>query len=229
VGPATGVVQHQASGAEPSRHGGPHAHWICPDPTNQYALAVDLGLDRIFCYGLDPDGGRLPPHDRPWTRVATGAGPRHFAFHPNGRYGYLITEMANTFVAYAYEATRGSLTELQTVSTLPPGYAATSYCSEVQITPDGRFLYGANRGHDSIAVFRVDPDSGRLSPVEIAPSGGKNPRHFSVDPTGAFLLAAGAESDNVAVFRIDPDSGRLTPTGHQVQVPRPVCVRVLSQ
>ncbi|MFA6107732.1 MAG: lactonase family protein [Candidatus Latescibacterota bacterium] len=227
LGPATGKVQHQGSSVDPKRQQGPYAHSIYPDPTNRFAFAVDLGLDQILCYRLDPKDGRLPPHDVPWTPVAPGAGPRHFAFHPNGRFGYAITEMGNTVVVFAYDAARGTLSEVQTVSTLPPDFTGTSYCAEVQLTPDGRFLYGSNRYHDSIAVFAVDGGTGRLSLVEIVPCEGKNPRHFGIDPTGSFLLAAGMESDSIAVFRIDRESGRLSTTGHRIELPSPVCVRFL--
>ncbi|HID21037.1 MAG TPA: lactonase family protein, partial [Planctomycetaceae bacterium] len=156
LGEATDAVQHQGSSVNPQRQEGPHAHSINADPTNQYAFAADLGLDKILIYRIDLEEGKLLPNDPPWIEVAPGAGPRHFAFHPSGRYAYLITELANTFVAYSCDPGNGTLTEIQTVSTLPGDFDDTSYCAEVQVSPDGRFLYGSNRGHDSIAVSSID-------------------------------------------------------------------------
>ena len=229
LGEATDAVQHQGSSVDPRRQEGPHAHSINVDPTNQYAFAADLGLDKILIYRIDLEEGKLLPHDPPWTEVAPGAGPRHFAFHPSGRYAYLITELANTFVAYSYDPGNGTLTEIQTASTLPGGFDGTSYCAEVRVSPDGRFLYGSNRGHDSIAVFSIDPETGRLSLVDHLPCGGRNPRNFGVDPTGKFLLAANQDSDKVVLFRIDEESGRFAPAGVELQVPMPVCVKFLQR
>jgi len=228
LGEATDFVQHQGSSVNPRRQEGPHAHSITLDPTNRYAFAADLGLDRILTYKVDLEQGKLPPNEPPWTEVAPGAGPRHFAFHPGGKYAYLITELANTFVAYTYDESAGTLQETQTVSTLPDDFDGTSHCADVHVSPDGKFLYGSNRGHDSIAIGAIDASTGRLTLVDYVPTGGKNPRNFGIDPTGAFLLAANQDTDNIVVFRIDPDTGKLESTGRQAEVPMPVCVKLMS-
>ena len=172
---------------------------------------------------------RLTPNEPPAASVAPGAGPRHFAFHPSGRFAYVINEMGMTVTAFAYDAERGVLKELQSVPTLPAGREAGpgDSTAEVQVHPSGRFLYGSNRGHDSIAVFAIDPATGRLTAVEHHPSQGKTPRNFAVDPTGRWLLAANQDSDNVAIFQIDPQTGRLTATGQSVVVGKPVCVKFI--
>ena len=228
LGEATDFIQHEGSSVNPQRQKGPHAHSINVDPTNGYAFVADLGLDKILSYKIDLENGKLPPNDTPWTKVADGAGPRHFDFHPSGKYGYLITEIANTFVAYTYDETSGTLDEIQTVSTLPDDFTGKSSCADVHVSPDGKFLYGSNRGHDSIAICAIDQATGRLSPVGYLSSGGENPRNFGIDPTGTFLLAANQDTDNIAVFRIDKETGRFTPTGHEAKVPMPVCVKMIS-
>ena len=225
---ASDFVQHRGSSVDPQRQQKPYAHSIHVDPTNRFAFAVDLGIDQVLCYRLDLQHGKLTAGDPPFTRVAAGEGPRHFAFHPNGTFAYLITEMGNKVVAYTYEAERGALDEIQMISTLPAGWEGTSYCAEVQVSPDGRFLYGSNRGHESIAIFAIDPGTGILTPVDILPCGGRNPRHFGIDPTGTFLLAANGQTNNIVVFRIDRETGRIAPTGHEVQAPAPVCVRMMA-
>jgi|YNPNPStandDraft_1061719.scaffolds.fasta_scaffold20340_2 6-phosphogluconolactonase len=227
LGEATDFIQHEGASINPQRQEGPHAHSITLDPANRYALAADLGLDQIRLYQLDPGRGKLLPHDPPAVAVKGGAGPRHLAFHPNGRYVYLINELDNTLIAFAYEASRGALREIQTVSTLPSDFQGISYCADVQVAPSGRFVYGSNRGHDSIVVCAVEEATGRLTVIDYTPTQGKFPRHFAIDPTGTFLLAANQDSDNLVVFRIDPDSGRLSPTGQVVEVPTPVCVKMI--
>ena len=150
---------------------------------------ADLGLDRVFVYRFDPTHGKLTPNEPPFTKVAPGSGPRHFAFHPDGRFGYVINEMANTVTAFAYDADKGTLTEIQTISTLPEDFKGTSHTAEVQVHPSGKFLYGSNRGHDSIAIFAIDPAPASSRTVGFEPTQGKNPRNFAIDPTGAYLLA----------------------------------------
>jgi 6-phosphogluconolactonase len=223
--PASSFIQHQGSSVNSQRQEGPHAHSINVDAANRYAVAADLGVDKLFVYTLDADRGKLEPNSPPFTAVEPGAGPRHFAFHPSGNYGYVINEMGNTVTAFNYHWKIGMLTTIHSVSTLPAGFSGTSHTAEVQVSPNGKFLYGSNRGHDSIAVFRIDPDTGRLTLVEITPTQGKTPRNFGIDPTGKYLLAANQSSDNIVVFRIDPETGKLTPTGEKVDVPMPVCVK----
>ncbi len=227
--PASTKIQHRGHGADPGRQTGPHAHSINLDAANRIAVAADLGLDRVLLYDFDPANGRLAPHEPPFTKVAPASGPRHFAFHPEGRFGYVINEMANTVIAFAYDADAGTLTEIQTISTLPANFRGKSYTAEVQVHPTGRFLYGSNRGHDSIAVFVIDPTTGKLTLTGITPTQGKNPRNFAIDPTGAWLLAENQDSDSIVVFRIDPQTGTLAPTGQTVKVPKPCCIKMMPR
>jgi 6-phosphogluconolactonase len=227
LGPASCSIQHEGKGNDPRRQEGPHAHSINLDRANRFAFAADLGLDRIFIYRFDPGQGMLTPNDPPFARIAPRSGPRHFAFHPNGRYAYLINEMANTITALAYDADRGSLDEIQTISTLPADFKGRSHTAEVQVHPSGKFVYGSNRGHDSIAIFTVDPASGKLTAAGHEPTRGKNPRNFALDPSGTFLLAENMDSDSIVVFRVNPQSGGLDRVGEPVKVPVPVCIRMI--
>jgi 6-phosphogluconolactonase len=226
LGESTAFVQHEGSSVNPRRQGGPHAHSINLDAANRFAFVADLGLDKILVYRFDAARGTLTPNDTPWAAVAPGSGPRHFAFHPGGKVAYVINELLSTVTAFAYDADRGVLEEVQTISTLPDGFDGDNTTAEVQVHPSGRFLFGSNRGHDSIAVFAIDPDSGRLSAVEHESTQGHTPRNFGVDPTGRYLLAANQNSDSVVVFRIDANSGALTPTGQKIEVPSPVCIKM---
>jgi 6-phosphogluconolactonase len=226
---ATSIIQHKGQGADPGRQTGPHAHSINLDAANRYAVAADLGLDRVFIYAFNPAKGQLTPHEPPFARVSPASGPRHFAFHPEGRFGYLINEMANTVTAFAYDADAGTLNEMQTISTLPADFKGKSYTAEVQVHPTGKFLYGSNRGHDSIAIFAIDPTSGKLTLAGIEPTQGKNPRNFAIDPTGALLFAENMDSNSIVVFRIDPQAGTLKPTGQTVKVSKPVCIKMMPR
>jgi len=224
LGEATDVVQHHGSSVDPNRQEGPHAHSANLDPLGRYVLVADLGIDRIMVYRLDRATGKLEPNTQPWASLKPGAGPRHLAFHPNGRYVYVITELSSTMTAFAYDAGRGELKELQSISALPPDFQGTSYCADVHVSPSGKFVYGSNRGHDSIAIFAVDEATGRLSCVGHEPTLGKTPRNFAIDPSGSFLLAANQDTDTIVTFRIDQGTGKLTPTGDVANVPMPVCV-----
>lgn len=227
LGAATDVVQHSGSSVNAERQQGPHAHCVLLDRANRYAFALDLGLDRIMIYRFDAARGKLTPNEVPWAGVKPGAGPRHLAFHPSGRYAYVVNELDSTVTAFAYESRRGALSAVQTVSTLPGGFSESNTCAEVQVSASGKFLYASNRGQNSIAVLAIDGRTGKLRPVQHEPTGGKTPRHFAIDPTGAYLLAANQNSDTIHTFRIDPGEGKLTPTGHQVEVPSPVCLKFL--
>jgi 6-phosphogluconolactonase len=224
LGPATDVVQHAGSGAHPTRQRGPHAHSITIDPTNRYAFAADLGIDKLMVYRLDLEHGKLLPHDIPSVEIRAGSGPRHFAFHPTAKYAYLINELDSTITVFRYDADRIELHTLETVSTLPEGVDIDNTCADVHISPSGRFLYGSNRGHDSIAAFRIDEATGRLSSIGHTSTQGRTPRNFAIDPGGHFLLAANQDSDTIVAFRIDEQSGELSPTGDVTSVPMPVCV-----
>ena len=217
IGPRSALVQHEGEG--------PHPHWIHVDATGRRAIVSDLGLDALFVYGFDAVRGSLAPAPAR-VPLPAGAGPRHFAFHPDGRHAYVINELSSTLTAFAYDAGAGSLRDLQTVSTLPSGFTGANSTAEVAVSPDGRFLYGSNRGHDSLAVFAVEGATGKLSLVGHVPTRGRHPRHFEIDPTGAYLIAANRDSDNLAVFRLDRQTGKLEPVGEPVRVPRPVCVRM---
>ena len=226
LGEPGSVIQHRGSSVNPQRQQGPHAHQIVTDAANRFAFVCDLGLDQILSYRLDAARASLTPNDPPFASVKAGAGPRHLAFRPNGRFAYVINELNSTITAFACDAKRGTLKELQTLATLPDDFKGASSTAEIEVHPSGRFVYGSNRGHDTIVVFAVDPASGKLTFVERQPTQGKTPRCFAIDPTGRFLLAANQDSDSIVVFAVDARSGRLKPTGQPVEVPSPVCVRV---
>jgi len=229
LGEATSFFQHARpnTNSTTTKQKPPHGHSINVSPDNRFAAAADLGLDQILVYRLDPKRGELTPNNPPFTAVAPGSGPRHLAFHPSEKFAYVINETTCTMTAFTYDRKTGVLKEVQTVSTLPAGESVKSGYStaEVQVHPSGKFLYGSNRGHDTIAVFAIDKSSGKLTPVENVPTQGKIPRNFGIDPTGEFLLAANQNSDSVVVFRIDAKTGRLTPTGQVIEVGAPVCVK----
>lgn len=220
-------VQHQGSSVHPRRQQGPHAHCIVLDPANRLAFAADLGLDQILVYRFDGDRGTLAPHPTPSASLAAGAGPRHFTFHPTGRWAYSINELNSTVTVFSYDSEQGTLSELETLSTLPPDLEVSNTTAEVQVHPSGKFLYASNRGHDSLAIFEIDPSEGHLRMAGHQSTLGRTPRNFGIDPSGRFLLAANQGSDSLAVFRIQPDTGRLIPTGQLLKVPAPVCVKFL--
>jgi 6-phosphogluconolactonase len=221
---ASAFVQNAGSSVNPERQEGPHTHSMNLSPDGRYAIVADLGLDQLLVYHYDSSLGTLAADNPPFARVHPGAGPRHLAFHPSGKFAYVINEMGSTVTAFSYDAASGALQELQTVSTLPKGFAGENTTAEVEVHPTGRFLYGSNRGHDSIAVFAIDARKGTLTPVEYVSTQGKTPRNFAIDPTGSYLLAANQDSNNLVVFRIDTQSGHLTPTGQVAEVPAPVCI-----
>ncbi len=224
---ASAFIQHSGSSVDPARQAGPHAHSITADPGDHFVLSCDLGLDKVLVYKFDPTKGSLAANDPAFGSVKPGAGPRHHAFHPNGKYLYVINELDSTMTAFAYDAKRGALKEFQTLSTLPDGFTGKSYPAEVAVHPSGKFLYGSNRGHDSIVVFGIDKKTGSLNVLQHQSTAGKFPRHFEIDPTGNFLLAANQDSGNVVNFRIDSKTGKLTPLGVVSQVEVPLCVKCL--
>jgi 6-phosphogluconolactonase len=222
-------AQHEGTVADLKRQGKPRAHSFNPSPDNRFAVAADLGLDELLVYKFDAVAGTITPNDPPFAKVAPRSGPRHFAFHPKGKLAYSINEINCTVTSFTYDAKKGVLREIQTVSTLPAGVTVTDAMStaEVQVHPSGKFLYGSNRGHDTIAVFSIAGD-GRLTLLENISTQGKIPRNFSVDPSGKFLLAANQDTDTIVVFRIDPKTGRLTPTGQTVSSPVPICIKFVA-
>ena len=226
LGSPTSLIQHKGSSVNKARQEGPHAHAIDLDASGKLAVAADLGLDKLMVYRFDPEKGTLTPNATPSASVAPGAGPRHFAFHPDGRHAYAINEMASTVTVFDFDPSRGTFSELQTISTRKPGATrAGNSTAEIMVHPSGKFVYGSNRGDDTLAIYSVDPASGKLSPVGHQSTGGKNPRSFGIDPTGQFLIAANVDSDTAVVFRVDPQSGLLKQVGEPMGVPSPVCVK----
>src|SRR5262245_11477435 len=227
LGEATAAIQHKGKSVNPGRQEGPHAHSINLDPANRFAFVADLGLDKVLVYKFDAAKGTLAANDPPAAAVAPGAGPRHFAIHPSGKFAYVINEIANTVTAFAYDAARGALKEIQTIATLPEGYKETSHTAEVVVHPSGKFLYGSNRGHDSLAIFVIDAATGKLTAAGHQPTGGKTPRNFAIDPSGKWLLAENQDSGTIVVLAVDPRTGALTPSRHKLDVASPVCVRMI--
>lgn len=230
LGPATSVIQHEGSSVTP-RQKGPHAHSINLDAANRYAFAADLGLDKVLIYQFHEKTGKLTPNNPPFAKVEPGSGPRHFAFHPSGDFAYVINELSLTVTAFDYNAKTGALTPRQTISTIPEDITNRKGFStaEVQVHPSGKFVYGSNRGHDTIVILSVDQKTGRLTRVGNEPIRGKTPRNFGLDPSGKYLLAEGQNSDTIAVFRIDPKSGKLSLVGEPFEVPTPVCVKFVAR
>jgi 6-phosphogluconolactonase len=225
LGPPISVIQHAGSSVEPRRQAGPHAHSINLDAANRFAFAADLGLDKILVYRFDAAKGTLTPNDPPAAATAPGAGPRHFAFHPSGRFAYVINELNSTVTAFRYDAAAGVLHQIQAITTLPQGFTGENYPAEVVVHPSGKFLYGSNRGHDSIAVFGIDSDTGKLTPAGHQSSGGKGPRNFALDPSGTWMLIGNQSTDNVLICSVDAAKGTLTPKAEAFASPVPICFK----
>jgi len=228
LGEATAFVQHAGSGADKRRQEGPHAHSINLDAANRFAIAADLGLDKLLVYKFDPAAGKITPNDPPAVDLAPGAGPRHFAFHPNGKWAYANGEMASTVTALAYDADKGTFTKLNTLSTLPGPHKGNS-TAETVVHPNGKFVYVSNRGHNSIAIFEVNPETGELKAAGHQGEGVKVPRNFNIDPSGRWMVVANQDGDNLIVFEIDSKTGQLKPTGQSVEVGSPVCVKFVPR
>jgi len=230
LAPAASAIQHAGSSVNKQRQEAPHAHSINPSPDNAFAVAADLGLDKVLVYKLDPSAGTLTANEPPSASTAPGAGPRHFAFHASGKYAYVINEMDCTVTAFDYDAKRGKLTPKQTVSNLPgdekvmEGYST----AEIQVHPSGKFVYGSNRGHDTLSVFAVNEKDGTLKQIQNVSTEGSTPRGFGIDPTGAYLLAGNQASDTITVFKIDAKTGELKSTGEKLEVGSPVCVKFVQ-
>ncbi|MDG2122427.1 MAG: lactonase family protein, partial [Verrucomicrobiales bacterium] len=211
--------QHEGSSVNPARQRGPHGHSVNFSPDGRFVFAADLGLDEIKVYRADHGSGEMVGHDPGSVKVAPGAGPRHFVFHPSGRFAYVINEMHMTVTAFSYDAERGRLEEIETVSTVPGGKAVKGgSTAEIRVHPSGKFLYGSNRGHDTIAVYQIDAESGRLSLVENEGEGIRTPRNFNLDPSGRWCLVANQSGGSVAVFSVDQETGELAATGHSTKV-----------
>jgi 6-phosphogluconolactonase len=226
LGEQTSFRQHVGSSVNPNRQQSPHAHSINVSADNKFAFVADLGLDKVLVYRFSANTGSLTPHDPPSVSVPSGGGPRHFAFHPSGKFAFSNNEILSSVNVFRYDANKGVLTLLQTISTLPAEHKGNS-TAETQVHPNGKFVYVSNRGHNSIAAFRFDAETGNLSKIENESTQGKTPRNFGIDPTGTFLLAANQSTNDVFVFRIDKESGALEPTSHKLDVPSAVCVKFL--
>ena len=234
LGAQAALVQHTGHSVDPHYQAGPHAHSFDVSPDGRFAVAADLGTDKLMIYRFDPATGSVTPNDARFVEVKPpGAGPRHFVFAPNGRFGYLISEMSGILTAYAWDSTRGRLTDMQATDTMPADFnddknaqALNSFHSaEVQLHPNGKYLYESNRGPDTISVFALNPVQGTLTPIQQVSTRGLMPRHFAIDPTGSYLFAANQASDDVVIFRIEDSTGRITPTRRVLRIGTPVCVR----
>jgi len=225
LGEPSSVIQHEGHSIHPTRQKQPYAHSITLSPDGRFAYAADLGTDKLYTCRVDSAAVTLSPDGE--TTLAPGSGPRHLALHPDNRHAYLINELANTITTLSRDPSTGAMAALQTVTTLPASFSGNNTTAEVAVHPSGRFVYGSNRGHDSIAVFGVDPATGKLTSIENVSTQGKNPRNFAIDPTGRWLIAANQDGNNLVIFAIDQNSGRLTPTGQTVTVGIPVCVKFL--
>ncbi len=225
LGPAASFFQHAGTSIDKSRQEAPHGHSINLDPANTFAVAADLGLDQLLVYRFDPSTSKLSPNDPPFAKTPAGGGPRHFAFHPDGKHAFVILEMTSQIIPLGYDGEKGTFTLGEPVSTIP-GEVPGNSTAEVRVHPSGKFVYVSNRGHNSIAMFAIDPKTGGVKPIGHQSTGGKTPRNFGIDPSGKFLLAANQDSGTVVVFRIDPETGLLKPTGHSAKVPMPVCVKM---
>jgi len=231
LGEPSDFIQHEGSSVNTQRQEGPHAHSINVDKANRYVFVADLGIDKVMIYQLDLAAGKLRPNNIPWVESKPGAGPRHFTFSPDSRYAYLINELDSTVTVYRYDEENGELQALQTLSTLPDTIddsVSSNTCADIHVAPSGRFVYGSNRGHDSIAIFEVEPETGQLNSIGHESTRGNTPRNFAIDPTGRYLLAANQDTDTIVSFHIDQTTGLLNYTGHTTTVPTPVCIKMIS-
>lgn len=228
LGEATSIFQHSGSGGDPARQKGPNAHCFVASPEGKHALACDLGIDKVMVYALEGKTAKLSQNpSQASASLAPGSGPRHLTFHPNGRLVYVINELANTVTVFEWSPDKATLREKQTLSTLPQDFTGKSYTADLKLTPDGKFLYGTNRGHDSIASYRIAAD-GTLTLLGIQPSGGKGPQNLLVTPDGKWLLCANMPGNNIVVFKVDAASGAILPHLTPVEIPMPSCIRWLD-
>ena len=225
LGEASAFVQHTGHGTNPQRQEGPHAHSIDVSPDNRFAVVNDLGLDETLVYGFDGVQGSLAAANPNIGKADPGAGPRHLALHPSGRFAYVINEMQSAITAFRYDPAAGQLQKIQTISSLPKDFSGHDEAAEIQVHPSGKFLYASNRGHDSVAVFAIDAGEGALTPIQYVSTKGGSPRSFEIAPGGSLLLAENEKSDDIVLFHINPETGRLNPTGKVLKMSQPVCVK----
>jgi 6-phosphogluconolactonase len=224
----TAFVQLEGSSVHPERQTRPYAHWFRTDPTNQFGLVADLGTDRVVVYRFDETTGKLTPHVPPFYKVTGGSGPRHLAFHPNGKWLYGAQELSNEVLAFNWDAKKGGLAQFQAVKTLPDDFKAANTAAEIAVRKDGKFLYVSNRGHDSIVVYAIDAKTGELTLKQRVPSRGKVPRYFTFDPTSHWLIVSNQEGGNLSVFSVDQKTGELAPKGEPVAIVKPMDVQFLE-
>ncbi len=229
LGTASDVVQHEGKSVNRKRQRESHPHSILFGPDENYIFVPDLGIDKIMVYQLDKKEGTLKPADAMFAKMKPGAGPRHMDFHPTNHFAFIIEELNSTITSMVYDPINGSLNKIQIISTLPGGYEGINHCADIHVHPSGKFLYGSNRGHNSIAIFSIDESTGKLTLIGHELTQGETPRNFAIDPTGQYLLAANQGTNNIVVFRIDPQTGKLTPTGHSANVPTPVCIQFMPR
>lgn len=222
IGEKTAQIQHTGSGTNPSRQKGPHAHWVGLSADNKYAFVCDLGLDKILIYKFDENSGDLKPNDPSFVKLNDGAGPRHLTFHPNEKFAFVINELDSTITALEYN--NGSFKTFNTVKTFPTDFNGQNSGAEIEVHPNGKFVYGSNRGHDSIVCFEFIPDKKDLQLIQTISSGGKMPRHFAITPDGNYLLAANQSTDNLVLFKLNSNTGKLTAVEEKVEVGSPVCI-----
>jgi 6-phosphogluconolactonase len=225
---ASAFVQHAGSGADEGRQEGPHAHSVNLDAANKFAVVADLGLDKVLVYRFDPEHGKITPSEPPAVALPPGSGPRHLAFHPNGKFAYVCSEMTSMLTALSYDAARGELKILNTLSTLPAPTKGNS-TAETVVHPNGKFVYTSNRGHNSIAIFAIEEATGQIKAVGHQGEGIKTPRNFNIDPSGKWMVVANQDGDSIIVFAIDPATGELKPTGQKAEVGSPVCVKFVPK
>lgn len=222
------VLQHGGSGPNERRQQGPHPHCVILDESNRYAFVPDLGIDRIMIYRFDAEIGVIRANDPSHVKTEPGAGPRHITFHPNGRLAFSIQELGCTLSSYEYDPETGTLRTLQTVPALPPGFEGENTCADIHVSPDGKFVYGSNRGHDSIVAYGIIEQTGVMEYVGHYSTQGETPRNFAIDPEGNHLLAANQRTNNVVVFKIDKQSGALEASGTVEEIPSPVCLKFMK-
>lgn len=226
LGKPVQTIQHEGKGKNTERQEAPHVHSINFAPNNVDVFVADLGIDKLVTYSLDAKTGILSKGNPPFTKLEDGTGPRHFTMHPNGKFAYVIQELSSQITAFDYK--KGSLTATQSISTLPADYKGANSCADIHISPDGKFLYGSNRIHDSIVIYSIDHKTGKLTYITNESTKGKKPRNFIIDPTGNYVLVANQETDNIVIFRRDAKKGTLTPTGQEISVPNPVCLKMIG-
>ena len=227
LGKPASTIQHKGSGVNKKRQKGPHAHSTNFSPDDRFAYVADLGIDKVMIYKLNKKTSKLTKNSPAFFKTQSGAGPRHFTFHPNEKFAYLINELDNTITVLSYNSKNGDLTEIQTISTLPKDYIGETTTAEVKVHPNGKFLYGSNRGHDSIVTYKINSKNGKLTLVGFQDAKIKNPRHFNIDPTGKYCIVANQDTNKILLFEIDQKTGLLIPTKTSLNIGQPVCVKFL--